>query len=615
MARAKGGLSKTFVWIILGLLIVGLAGFGATNFSGTVRSVGSVGDSDIPLQDYARTLQNEIRAFEAQTGQPLPFQQARDIGLTDQVLAQVVVATALDDEARRIGLSIGDERLARELRQIDAFNGSDGQFNREAYAFALQNAGLSEAEFEEDLRADSGRALLQAAVVAGVAFPDTYVDTLLAHIGERRAYSYAALTGDLLTDPLPEPTDADLTAWYEANIDRFTRPETRLITYAWLTPDMIVDEVEVDQAALRAAYDERRAEFNLPERRLVERLVFADDAAARTAADRIASGDATFEALVAERGLALADTDMGDVTADDLGAAAELVFAAQPGSVAGPAPSSLGPALYRVNAVLPSQNTSFEEAEPDLRDALAMDRARRVIDAQIQDFDDRLAAGATLEELAAETDMRLGQIDFNDLSEQDIAGYDAFRSAALAATEQDFPAIDDLGDGGIFALRLDGIEPPAPRPFEDVADAVSQGWVAEQRVTALAAAGEALQAQLAEGRTFEALGLTVQSEPGITRNGALTGQVAELRRAAFEMEPGAVQVVTTPDGAYLLRLDEIIAVDMSSEEAQLIAGAVQDQAVSDVANDLFRALASDIQSRAGVTINQEALNAVHANFQ
>ena len=52
---AKGQTSRVLVWILLGLLIVGLAGFGATNFGGSVRSVGKVGDTDIDLNGPVAT--------------------------------------------------------------------------------------------------------------------------------------------------------------------------------------------------------------------------------------------------------------------------------------------------------------------------------------------------------------------------------------------------------------------------------------------------------------------------------------------------------------------------------------------------------------------------------
>ena len=39
---SKGNTSKTLVWILMGLLILGLGGFGVTNLGGTVRTVGDV---------------------------------------------------------------------------------------------------------------------------------------------------------------------------------------------------------------------------------------------------------------------------------------------------------------------------------------------------------------------------------------------------------------------------------------------------------------------------------------------------------------------------------------------------------------------------------------------
>ncbi len=60
----------------------------------------------------------------------------------------------------------------------------------------------------------------------------------------------------------------------------------------------------------------------------------------------------TFEQVVAERGLALADIDLGEQARDDLGAAGDAIFALDEPGVVGPLPSDLGPALYRMNAIL-----------------------------------------------------------------------------------------------------------------------------------------------------------------------------------------------------------------------------------------------------------------------
>lgn len=616
MAAKNLSVSKIFLWILMGLLFVGLAGFGATNLSGTLRSIGSVGDKEIRVERYVSALRQEMRAFEAQIGEPLTFQRAQEFGLPDRVMAQLVTSRALDDEAARLGLSVGDEELVAQLQAIQSFQGPDGAFNREAYRFALQNAGLSEAMFEADLRDETARSLLQGAVLAGNRMPEIYINTLLDYALETRDLSWAVLDDSDVTTGVPVPSDDDLQSYYDANIADYTRPETKDITYAWLTPDMILDTVEVDEDLLRQAYDERSALFNLPERRLVERLIFPDAEAAQSALDRITEGLATFEDEVAARGLDLSDVDLGDVTRDDLGAATDPVFEADTGAVVGPSQTSLGPALFRVNAVLPAQTTPFEEARELLRGDLALDRARRVIEGLAEDSEDQLAGGATLEELAQQSDFDLGQINWALGDDSDIAGYPAFRDVAQALTEDDFPTVMELGDGGLFAVRLNGITPPTPRPLDSVLDAVEAAWTTEQITAQLSQTAQTLVDRLNAGEGFETLGLTdVQTSPGLTRGDRVTGMPASALEAAFTLEPGQALLETGRGQVIVLRVDAITAADRDSDDAQSIAQALENQAASDLAQDIFGALAVDIQRRAGVQINEQARTAVHTNLQ
>lgn len=614
MAKSNS-ISRVFVWILMGLLFVGLAGFGATNLSGTVRTVGSVGDEPIRVDDYARELQQEIRAFEAQSGQPLTFQQAQTLGIPQQVLSRLITTAALDGETAELGMSVGDATVAQQLREIPAFQGIDGSFDREAYRFALQNNGLSEGEFEEDLRQETARTLLQAAIVSGNRMPDIYGQTLLSYIGETRSFTWARLGPDMLDEEIPAATDAQLATYHADNIADYTLPELRDITYAWVTPDMLIDTVEVDDPALRRAYEEQSDQFNQPERRLVERVVMPDSAAAEAAKSDIETGARSFEDIVAERGLELADVDMGDVTREELGDAANAVFSAEVDQVVGPFNTDLGPALFRVNGILPALETPFEEAVPVLREQLAQDRARRVIDAMVQDVDDLLAGGATLEELAQETELVIGQIDWSRGSDGGIAGYDAFRRVAADVTEEDYPEVETLGDGGIFALRLNGVKPPREQSLDEVRAMVEADWRTAETEARLVAKAEGLAAELGEGKTFDALGLSATPLTGQTRTGFLPDLPANALDRVFDMTGGEVAILPHQGNALLIRLDGIDAPDLDSPESQAILGAVEQQVSGGLSTDLYQALARDIQSRVGISIDQQALNAVHANFQ
>jgi len=612
---AKKSITTPLVWVMMGLLILGLGGFGVTNLSGTVRSVGSVGDVDIDVNDYARSLQQQIRAIEAETGESISFARAQRIGLPDSVMVGLVSAAAMDDETARIGLSVSDETLRDEIVSMRQFSGIDGEFDREGYRMVLESAGLSEAQYEDDIRAESSRNFLQAAVMAGVTMPEGYMQTMLTFLGERRDVSWSVLErGDLITG-LPVPQEADLSAYHTENEEQFTAPERKRITYAWLTPDMIVDTVEVDEQALRDAYAAREDDFNQPERRLVERLAFPDAAAAQAALSAIESGDSTFDDAVTARGLDLVDVDLGDVDRATLEGAADTVFGAQVGDVVGPLDTSIGPALFRVNAILSQQITTYEQALPDLRSELASDRARRVIDAQIDTVDDLLAGGATLEDLTQETDMQLGQIDWHADETDDIAAYPTFRTAAAGVSESDYPTVTNLDEGGIFAIRLDEVIAPELQPLDEVRDAVTAAWEAETVADALKKQAEPLVSKLASGASFDDAGLSIDGAQVLTRRGYQDDTPADFIDRIFEMSEGDAAVIEDGGRVFVVKLDKVQAPDPDDTDLVQLEELVRQQAVSSLSQDMFQILANDIRDRVGISIDQQALNAVHANFQ
>jgi peptidyl-prolyl cis-trans isomerase D len=608
-------LSNVFVWVILGLLFVALAGFGIGSFGGGASRLGQVGETDITAEDYARALQNEIRAQIAQTGQPVSFASLRARGLDQAVLQSLVARAALANEAQAMGLSVGDVEVARQIQAIESFQGPGGAFDRQSYEFLLQQEGLSPREFEEDVREDTARALLQSAVVGAIRPPAVYAERIAAFQGETRDLSILTLTEDDLAQPLPDLSDADLAAYYEANPDRFERPEARRITYAWLTPDAMMDAVEIDEDSLRRLYEARGDVYRQPERALVERLVFGTEDAARDALAAIEAGETDFDALIEERELTLDDVDLGEVARDDLPTeAAEAIFAEGAAEVVGPLPSSLGPALYRINAVLAATETSFEDAREELREELADDAARREIGAMREEIDDLLASGATLEELAETTPVEIGTIDFTPASEEGIAGYDAFREAAEAAEEGDFPEVLDLSDGGIFALRLDEVVPPTVPPLAEIGDEVAAAARATALREALEGRAQDLVAQIATGAQLESLG-SVTTETRVRRQDLLPDLPPTLVPQAFRLaEAGDVVAIPGAEAAHIVRLDAVNPAVRSAPDTSILLQILDQTVTQSMAQDIFESYGQALQAEAGITLDQSVINAVHAQF-
>lgn len=613
---AQKNTKRVGAWVIMILLFVGLIGFGSANLSGTIRSIGTAGEKRIPVQAYANALSQQIDAFSAQLGTTISFPQAQSIGLDRQVLGQLVGERVLDNEAAQLGLSVGDSRVAERVRALPAFRGLSGDFDREAYRFTLEANGLSEAEFETQLREEMARTLLQVAVIGGTTTPDAYAEALTAFIGERRTFGWASVTDVALEGELPAPTEEEIVAHYEANPEAYTRPEQRRVTYAAISPEAMQDEVEVDEQAIRDLYDARIDDFVQPERRLVERLVFSDAATAEAALTRISEGGIDFDALVTERGLDLSDVDLGDVAPGDLGDAAEGVFAAEPGDVVGPFETSLGPALFRMNAILSAQEIPFEEARDDLRAELAQDRARREIDSARNEIEDLLAGGAAIEDLAERTMLELGSTEWQIGRTDGIAAYEAFRAAARSAEIGAFPELTELADGGLLVLRLDEIVPPALQPLDEVRQRVIADRAAAARAEAIIAEAERIAEEVEGGAEFSDFGIFGFSEVDIIRRDFIAGAPRGLIQAVFEMEPGEARMVSDPDGVVaVVRLDSVDGADMADPAMVAEREAIAERASQAISQDIYTAFTNAVQARTEITLDQAAINAVHGSFQ
>ncbi|WP_411890447.1 peptidyl-prolyl cis-trans isomerase [Yoonia sp. SDW83-1] len=603
------------VWIVVILILLGLAGFGTGGLSGSIRNIGTVGEKDVSVADYQRTLNTQIRALSAQFGAPISFQQAQAFGIDRAALQQIILTRTLDNEAAQLGISAGDENVFARLRQIPQFQGAGGSFNRESYRFVLEQEGQSEVEFENTLREEMARTLLQGAVVGGVPAAEAYAEALVQYIGEQRSVTWATVDAEALTSPVPGATEADQQAYYDANPEAFTLPEARNITYVWLTPNMIQDQMTVSDVEIEQLYNDRIAEFVQPERRLVERLVYFDAAQAEAAREKLEAGEVTFEDLVEERGLGLSDIDLGDVDQASLGDAGDAVFAANPEDVVGPFNSGLGPALFRMNAILASQETTLEEATPALREELAADAAREVINDSTDQIIDLLAGGATMEDLAERTDMELGTISWTADMAEGIAAYEGFRQAAATVEEGAFAELNDLADGGVFALRLDSITPPTLQPLDDVREAVKDAWQIQARQDAVMAKA----AEIAEGiellTGFETVGLEPVIEPNLTRRSFVEGTPPDFNDQIFEMSVGEVRVLDAENRAIIVRLDDIAPPDPTSETTIAQREQLAQNAAAGIAQDIFDAYATSLQERTDVNINQTTVNAVNAQFQ
>ncbi len=621
MSDVRKKKSGFFIWVVMGFLILGLGGFGLTGAFQTTggSTVATVGDEEITADAYLTTLQQDLQRASQQYGQNITFDQARILGIDQSSLRRQLTLAALANEAKRLNLSVGDATVRDVLLANPAFQIAEGVFSEATYDLVLNQQQLTRAGYENLLRQDQTQTLVSSAISGAIGPQKTAARVLMDFIGETRDLVWAEIDASVLPSETEAPDEAAIQAYYDANPEAFTTPETRKITYAMVTPDMLAANIEITDAAIQEVYDSRSELFNTPERRIVDRIVFgnADEAAAAMA--RINAGEAGFEDIATERGLAADEFGVGIVRANQLStAAAELLFASKDTGVYGPVESTLGPAIFRVNAALDASTVTLDEVRDDIRNQLAAEQAGPMMLTIVGNIDDLVAGGATLQELADETDMALFTIDYSVNSTEDITADPAFIQEALAADVGEERDLIELEDKGILALRVDEIIPATLRSLADAREQAIAGATAAATRARVQAYADELVAQIDAGAdlsaTLNALGIEPNVEVAVTRTSPPTGLPPLVALELFNQNEGEAKSYATDTGAIIVDVTRVQPFDPLSDNGKTFLSQAETQVKDDIASDMYILFANGVLNSTDVTVNQGMIDQILASF-
>ncbi|MBL4806943.1 MAG: SurA N-terminal domain-containing protein [Rhodobacteraceae bacterium] len=613
--RSKG--NKTFVWAVMGFLVIGMGGFGLSGaFLNTGGSaVATVGKQEISVDAFYSGLRQDLARASQQFNFNITLAQAQLFGIDRVTTQRLLTLAALDNEANNLNISVGDAAVRDELLATDAFSGAGGQFDQIAYDFVLQQQGLSRDEYDDIVRKGLTQSLIRQGVAVTGNANATATDTIMGYLGETRNFSWVRIAADNLPSPAAEATSTELQAFYDANPALFTEPESRDITYISLTADMLLDDIDVSDEDIATEYAARDAQYHTDPSIIVDRIVFGSAEDAQTALDQITAAETSFDIVAVNRGLNPADISLGTLTANQVSLEArDVLFGATEPGVYGPLTSSVGPALFRINAVRPAKDIQLDEVRDDIRDAIAQNMAARAVVAAYGDIDDLVAAGASLEEIADETDMQLFTVT---LPAEDNAGLTAetlFIAEASSSEVDEERDVLESDDNGIFALRVDAINTAYVKPLIDTRDIAIAGQKVERTQELVMEHAETLQGLIAGDADFSATmaanALTANIVVGVSRNAPSSDLPPTVTQGVFDMGDGEAAVYGDVDGAYLVQITDVSAYVSGAESSVAITTQIEGQITQAVQADLLLYYSNALISETGFTINQPLIDAI-----
>jgi len=615
---------KIIMAVVFGVLTISFAIWGIGDiFRGFGENeVAKVGDVTISTDEFRQYYNDKLQQLGRQRGQVITSDQARAAGLDRQILGQLVAETTLNEQAAKLRLGLSDQAIAERIKSDPTFRGPTGQFDRNVFARVINEAGYSETRFVAEQRRVLLRHQIAQTIAGDLPVPKVALKAFMQFRNEKRSVDYLAL-GPAQAGTIPTPTQDELQKYFDARKTLFRAPEYRKLTIMAVTPNELAKAADVSDKEAKAYYEQHQSEFGRPEKRDVRQIVFQKPGDAAAAREKIAKGE-KFGDIAKARGLKPSDTDLGMVAQSAIidPVVAKTAFSLKSGEVSQPITGQFGTVLVTVGKIEPGETKTYDEVASQIKQTLALQRARTKLGDLRDKIEDEKAAGATVVEVGKKLGLKTRVIEAVDRAGNGPDGKpvpdlpktpDVLAAAFGSDVGVDNEALTIPGGGYIY-FDVDGIAPSRERSLSEVKDKVEASWREDEIGKHLKAkAGEMVKKLKAGGKLADvakAADVAVQKANDITRTtrGGFTPQ--PLVQAAFST-PKGMPGTAEGDKQTERYVFEVTAVedpklDPNSPEATTLKSSLQTAYSDDVVGEYI----AQLENEFGISINQTALNQV-----
>jgi len=608
-------------WLAKGLLLLLVASFGLWGIGSDMlgSSAGSdvieVGDETITIGEFQREYQNQIVSLSNVYRQRISREQARQLGLLENTVRILTDRLLLSEKAKALGLGATDAAVLDEIRNGPTFKNEAGVFDRFRFQEYLRQTGYSEAEFVEVLRKDLMRQqLLSTFALDPSVTPEILVDTLFNYQQEKRSASYIELANSNVKNA-PAPTDDQLQTFIEENPQAYTAPEYRKASFISLTPELFTSQVSVTDAEMIEEYEGRKNEFDIPENRHIQQMIFEDEATAKAAAALISAGSEFATVAKDQLQLTPEDIDLGETGKAELfEELQEPVFSVLVDGVTPPVKTDLGWHLVKVTKITPAKLQTLEEVKDRIKRSVALRKAVDIVYEKSTALEDEFAGGATIEEAAKAADVPVTNTDWIDAGGLTPNGTPATK---LPATPEFLPELfakakdadidlTETRSGNYFAVSTVDIKPSALKALTDVKNAATSAWTANWQKDENQKLAEALLEKLKSGTSLEdaatSANVTVKTADAALRSRPAQGFSAKAAEDLFGLKEGDYALAANASGSsYLLfTVKEIVSAD--KEKAKTDAENIRNGVLGSIQRDALEQYQSYLEKTYGVNV-------------
>lgn len=625
-SKMHNSLFTKIILTITALSFMSLFGVsGYINSANSNKPVIKVDNLEISQSEFNYMLQKELSKLKDMDSANPEEAEARKAEISAELAKIKLDDLLLENTMKKFKVDVTDS-LVSQIIQISPQFLNNGQFDREMYKWYMNKNNLTEKDLVAEIKRNIGRKILVETQVEGFKVPEVLQSQMQKVLGQRRTFKYIKLAAaDAKIDR--KPSQEELDQYYEDFNEEFRVPEKRDVKVLSLPLETIEKSINVSDDEINTYYKEHIEEYEQPEKRHVLQLAFEDEESAKKAEAELAAKD--FMAVAAENGQSAEDTDFGDVAKSDLSdELADVVFSLAKGQISKPENINGGWQILKVTDIIPASSTPRAQANAQIKKTIQEERAYDGSYELMTSIEDKLGAGATLQEIADSFDIALTKV--KDLTEDgsfySALTYSTLKEAKNLTEDESSDAVNvDIaelvknkdvidaafsynagevsqtieGDDGLIVVEVEKIHESHIQPENEVTAKITKLWQESEKVSITQELVDNINHDLEAGDTLSEVAgrynLPVMKTMPITRGETFADLNFNDMKTLFSANKEEAKVLQHGDDYLIAETNEVYddSSALSQEDKDFLKQALQAEMAQEMADALLHGYAKD----------------------
>ena len=485
----------------------------------------TVNDKEITLIDYREEYTSQLLQFQEVFGDEIP--ESLEFTIQESATENLIMKTLLNDYVDAQGYRVSPEFVAELITSNPNFQLGEG-FNRENYQAILTSQGVSQSQYENDLRIQLQinqlrRGLIESSFITPSEFRK-FVELQM----EERSGQYLLIPSTNYADQVILDNE-EVSTFYTENTNSFMTEEEIDVEYLSIDIEDIAQGIEYSKSDVEQYYKENIDRFRSNEERKSSHILISfddeviDDAALEqinNIQERVKAGE-SFEALAQE----FSDDGGSAANGGDLGWAEpglfvpefdQVLFALEIGDISDPVKTQFGYHIIRLDDLKEGRKKEFAEIEEELTNEYSKLLAEdQLYDLAVQLDDLALQAFNELDSVADELALDLNQISAitrngSSFLNQQPELIDILFSPSSVEQFENTPVYEF--NNSVIVARVNGHRLPETKSLSDVEDEITSLLISQNSIEIANEEAAKIIRELSSGKTMTELSGLYQLE-------------------------------------------------------------------------------------------------------